>query len=145
MTTPPTDTEQTPSTVERRNTETVRRYLRVFETLDVGELKDLVAEDVVVHGAGQHVRGRSYPEGSVLTPGLSDCRVRVDDLFAAGDRVSVAFTLTYTHDRTGRDLTMTGVKSYRLVDGVIVEFWGETDLYGLLRQAGLVPAEVPAL
>jgi ketosteroid isomerase-like protein len=68
----------------------------------------------------------------------------VDDFFAAEDRVTVAFTLTYTHDRTGRDLTMTGVKSYRLQDGRIVEFWGETDLYGLLRQAGLVPAQIPA-
>jgi ketosteroid isomerase-like protein len=134
-----------PSADEARNTEVVRRYLRVFETLDVGELKELVAEDVIVHGAGQHVRGRSYPEGSVLTPGLSHCRLRVDDLFAAGDRVGVAFTLTYTHDRTGRDLTMTGVKSYRLADGVIVEFWGETDLYGLLRQAGLVPERIPEL
>jgi ketosteroid isomerase-like protein len=69
--------------------------------------------------------------------------VRVDDLFAAGDRVTVAFTLTYTHDRTGRDLTMTGVKSYRLHDGRIVEFWGETGLYGLLRQAGLAPEQIP--
>ncbi|GAA4576428.1 hypothetical protein [Planotetraspora kaengkrachanensis] len=53
------------------------------------------------------------------------------------------FTLTYTHDRTGRDLTMTGIKSYRLHAGRIVEFWGETDLHGLLRQAGLVPEQIP--
>ncbi|WP_217368115.1 ester cyclase [Kitasatospora sp. MMS16-BH015] len=131
--------------VSRRNAEVVRRYLRVFETKEVAEFEELVAEDVLVHGAGIHARGRHYPEGAVLTPGLSDCRVRVDDLFAAGDRVTVAFTLTYTQDRTGRDLTMTGVKSYRLRDGRIVEFWGETDLYGLLRQAGLVPEQIPPL
>ncbi|WP_328885053.1 ester cyclase [Streptomyces sp. NBC_00316] len=126
-----------------RNADVVRRYLRVFETRDVGELEELVAEDVLVHGAGFHGQGRHHPEGAVLTPGLSDCRVQVDDLFAAGDRVTVAFTLTYTHDRSGRDLTMTGVKSYRLRDGRIIEFWGETDLYGLLRQAGLVPEQIP--
>ncbi|MFJ9589368.1 ester cyclase [Streptomyces acidicola] len=128
----------------RRSEDVVRRYLRVFETQEVAELKEPVAEDVLIHAAGQHVRGRHYPESSVLTPGLSRCRVHVDDLFAAGDRVTTAFTLTYTHDRTGRDLTMTGIRSYRLQDGVIVEFWGETDLYGLLRQAGLVPEEIPA-
>ncbi|WP_035841320.1 ester cyclase [Kitasatospora azatica] len=127
----------------QRNADVVRRYLRVFETRDLSELRAVVAEDVRVHGAGRHVQGRHHPEGAVLSPGLSDCRVRVDDLFAAADRVTVAFTLTYRHDRTGRDLTMTGVKSYRLVDGVIVEFWGETDLFGLLRQAGLVPDELP--
>jgi ketosteroid isomerase-like protein len=132
------------TTIEESNTEVVRRYLRVFETREVAELAELVAEDVLVHGAGMHGRGRHLPEGAVLTPGLSDCRVRVDDLAAAGDRVTVAFTLTYTHDRTGRDVTMTGVKSYRLAAGLIVEFWGETDLYGLLRQLDLVPAEIPA-
>ncbi|KAA0935462.1 ester cyclase [Streptomyces apricus] len=130
--------------VSERNAEVVRRYLRVFETNEVAEFEEIVAEDVLVHGAGFHGRGRHLPEGAVLTPGLSHCRVRVDDLFAAGDRVTVAFTLTYTHDRTGRDLTMTGVKSYRLREGRIVEFWGETDLYGLLRQAGLVPERIPS-
>ena len=125
------------------NTDVVRRYLAVFETRDVAELKELVDEDVLVHGAGHHVRGRHYPEGSVLTPGLSNCRVHIDDLFAAGDRVTVACTLTYTHDRSGRDLMMSALKSYRLDEGRIVEFWGETDLYGLLRQAGLVPEQIP--
>ena len=128
----------------RRNAEVVRRYLRIFETRQVAEREDLVAEDVLIHGAGRHVRGRHHPEGAILTPGLSNCRVRIDDLFAAEDRVTVAFTLTYTHDRTGRDLTMTGIKSYRLRSGKIVEFWGETDLYGLFRQANLVPDEIPA-
>ncbi|GLP69008.1 hypothetical protein TUSST3_56310 [Streptomyces sp. TUS-ST3] len=129
--------------VSMRNAEIVRRYLRVFETRDVAEFDELVAEDVVVHGAGFHGQGRQYPVGAVLTSGLSNCRVQVDDLFSAGDRATVAFTLTYTHDRSGRDLTMTGVKSYRLREGRIVEFWGETDLYGLLRQAGLVPEQIP--
>lgn len=127
------------------NAALVRRYLRVFETQDVAELAELVADDVVIHGAGSTVRGRRHIESSVVTPGLSDCRVRVDDLFAAADRVIVAFTLTYRHDRTGCDLVMTGLKSYRIADERIVEFWGETDLYGLLRQAGLVPDELPDL
>ncbi|SOE15899.1 Ketosteroid isomerase-related protein [Streptomyces sp. 2323.1] len=121
----------------------VAPFLRRLTPL--AELEELVAEDVRVHGAGFHGQGQHYPEGAVLTPGLSNCRVQVDDLFAADDRVTVAFTLTYTHDRSGRDLTMTGIKSYRLRDGRIIEFWGETDLYGLLRQAGLVPEQVPPL
>ena len=133
------------SVAEERNSEIVRRYLQVFETLRVEELEELVDEDVFIHGAGRHVRGRRWAEESVLTPGVSGCRVRIDDFFAAGDRVTVAFTLIYAHERTGRDLVMSGLKSYRLKDGRIVEFWGETDLYGLLRQAGVVPEEVPRL
>lgn len=126
-----------------QNAEVVLRYLRVFETQQVGELEQIVAEDVRVHGAGSHVQGRKYPQGAVLSPGLSNCRVRIDDLFAAGDRVSLAATLTYRHDRSATDVTMSVCKTYRLADGVIVEFWGETDLYGLLRQLGHVPRELP--
>jgi hypothetical protein len=40
---------------------------------------------------------------------------------------------------------MTGTKCYRLRDGRIVELWGETDLYGFLRQAGLVPEHFPSV
>ena len=83
------------------NTEVVFNYLHVFETGQVADLRHLVAEDVLVHGAGIHAQGRSYPESSVLSPGLSNCRVK------------------------------------------IVELWGETDLYSLLRQLGHVPAEIP--
>lgn len=133
------------SILEKRNTEAVMRYLRIFETREVAALEAFVDPDVVAHGAGTTVRGRHWVEGAVLTPGVSACQVRVDDLFAARDRVTVSFTLTYTHERTGKNLIMTGTKCYRLRDGRIVEFWGETDLYGFLRQAGLVPEQVPAL
>jgi ketosteroid isomerase-like protein len=131
--------------IEERNTAVIRRYLRVFETRDIAKLDELVHTDVVAHGAGMTVTGRHWVEGSVLMPGVSACRVRIDDLFAARDRVTVSFTLTYTRERTGEELTVTGTKCYRLRGGRIVEFWGETDLYGLLRQAGLVPERVPTL
>lgn len=132
-------------TTEELNTELIKRYLHVFETMDASDLEDVVAEDVIIHGAGHNVRGRHWVEQSVLAPGLSACRVHIDDLFAARDRVTVCFTMTYTHDRTGQDVTMTGLKSYKFRDGKIVEFWGETDVYGILRQLGLVPEEFPEL
>lgn len=103
-----------------RNAEVVLRYLRVFETRQIIEFEQIVADDVQVHGAGSHVQGRVHPQGAVLSPGLSDCRVRIDDLFAANDRVTVAATLVYRHDRSGRDVTMSVCKTYRLADGVIV-------------------------
>ncbi|WUS43048.1 ester cyclase [Kitasatospora sp. NBC_01250] len=120
--------------------------MRVFETREVREFEELVAEDVLIHGGGQHIQGRRYPEGSVLTPGCPTAASR----WTASSRPATGSlwpsrspTLTYAHDRSGRDLTMTAVKSYRLHDGRIVEFWGETDLYGLLRQAGLIPEQIP--
>ena len=49
----------------------------------------------------------------------------------------VACTVTYTREGTGQQLTLSGLKSYRLRDGD-VELWGATDVFGFLRGAGLV-------
>lgn len=119
----------------------VRRYLKTFETGDMAELAAVVAEDVEIWGAGDHVSGRRYPEGAITTPGLADCRLTIIELFAADDRVIVYFRTTYRHERTGNDVSQTGLKMYQVADGKIVRFWGETDLHGLLRQLGKVPAK----
>lgn len=120
----------------------VRRYLDIFESGDVGALAELVAPDVEIWGGGAHVVGREHVAAAVHNPGLSDCRVEIIELFPAGDRVAVYFRNTYRHDASGRDITQTGLKLYEVRDGRIVRFWGETDLYGLLRQVGQVPSLV---
>jgi ketosteroid isomerase-like protein len=62
----------------------VKRYLKVFETGDLDELRAVVAEDVEIWGAGNHVRGIEYPIGAVTTPSLTACRMEIIELFAAG-------------------------------------------------------------
>ena len=64
------------------------------------------------------------------------------ELFAAQDRVVVTFIHHLRHIATDEPAIMTGIKMYRIANGKIVEFWGETDLYGLLRRLGKVPATV---
>jgi ketosteroid isomerase-like protein len=122
--------------------EIVRRYLRVFVTRDMAELEKLVDEDIEIQGAGNHVRGRHFVAGAIEAPGLTCTDLEVIDLFEHGDRVSVYFRQHLRHDTTGEQVSMTGLKLYRLRDGKIVQMWGETDLYGLLRQLGKVPAEI---
>ena len=131
-------------TAEQRNGDVVRRFLRVFETFAVQELAFLLDPDVIVHEGGTTVRGFDWVSAAVRTPGLAACRIEIDDLFAARDRVMIACTVTYTRAGTGQQLTLTGLKSYRLRNGLIVELWGATDVFGFLRRAGLVPDELPA-
>jgi SnoaL-like domain len=128
-------------TLEQRNADVVRRCLRVFETFAVEELPFLLDRDVIVHEGGTTVRGLDWVSAAVRTPGLAACQIRIDDLFAAKDRVIVACAVTYTREGTGQQLTLTGLKSYRLRDGLIVELWGATDVFGFLRRAGLVPQQ----
>ncbi|MDX6316325.1 MAG: hypothetical protein QOF44_5789 [Streptomyces sp.] len=59
----------------------VRRDLRVFETRRVTDPQELVAEDVLIHGAGQNVTGRHQPLGrpafsSATTGGVRTKRLR---------------------------------------------------------------------
>lgn len=120
----------------------VRRYLAVFVSGDVAELAELVAPDVVIHGAGTHVQGRRYVEQAVDQAGLTCTGIDIHEMFAADDRVVVYSTQRLRHDATGAPVSLSALKMYRLADGRIVEFWGETDLYGLMRQLGKVPAEI---
>ncbi|QNE18577.1 nuclear transport factor 2 family protein [Kribbella qitaiheensis] len=46
------------------NAAVVRRYLKVFETRDVEDLAEVMAEDVRVRGAGQTVTGRHHVAAS---------------------------------------------------------------------------------
>jgi ketosteroid isomerase-like protein len=120
----------------------VRRYLAVLVSGDVAGLADLVAADVVIHGAGTHVRGRHHVERAVRQDGLTCTGIDIHELFTADDRVVVYSTQRLRHDTTGARVSLSALKMYRLADGRIVEFWGETDLYGLMRQLGRVPAEI---
>ncbi|MER7332624.1 MULTISPECIES: nuclear transport factor 2 family protein [unclassified Micromonospora] len=134
-------TEEERRNEENRNVATVRRYLRTFVTKDLSEVRAVVAEDVQIYGSGQQVRGRHFVEQAVASPGLTVLDQRTHALFAAGDRVVVSLAQTYRRDATGETAVQSACKMYRLAEGRIVQFWGEQDLYGLLRGLGMLPDE----
>ena len=126
---------------QEKNAEVVRRYLRVFATRDLAELRAVMAQDVEIYGAGMSVRGRHNVEQVICAEGLTVVAQEIVELHACADRVTVAVAQTYRQDRTGRTAVQSACKMYQLADGVIVRFWGESDLYGLLRQLDLLPNE----
>ncbi|MFI7518494.1 nuclear transport factor 2 family protein [Micromonospora globbae] len=124
---------------QERNVEVVRRYLRTFVTKDLAELRAVVADDVAVYGSGTAVRGRRFVEQAVASPGLTVVDQEILEVFPAGDRVTVVLAQTYRRDATGATAVQSACKMYRLAHGRIVQFWGEQDLYGLLRGLGMLP------
>ncbi|MGC5021171.1 nuclear transport factor 2 family protein [Micromonospora sp. DT47] len=122
-----------------RNVATVRRYLRTFVTKDLAELRAVVADDVEIYGSGTAVRGRHFVEAAVSSPGLTVLDQEIVELYPAGDRVVVSFAQTYRRDATGATAVQSTCKMYRLAGGRIVQFWGEQDVYGLLRGLEMLP------
>ena len=74
-----------------------------------------------------------------------DAHFTVDDLLSAGDRVIARWTAEGTHQAslgdlpaTGTQVRVTGIDINRVVDGKIVEHWGNWDQLSLLQQLGVV-------
>lgn len=122
--------------------EVVLRYLRTFVTRDLDELRAVVADDVEMYGAGQFASGRHNVEAAVMTPGLTVVSQQAVELYSAGHRVTVAGANTYRQDSTGKAAVQSFCKMYQVDSGKIVRFWGEADLFGLLRGLGMLPSTV---
>jgi len=102
-----------------------------------------------LHVPGQGVKDFKYHEETEyrVFGAFPDLTMQVDDIFGAGDKVVVRFTLTGTNTGqlfgmppTGRKITTTGIGIYRFAPhGKIVEEWYENDAIGQMRQLGLLP------
>ncbi len=118
---------------------------------------EVIDAGFVVHGAGGQVV-QSGPEGvkqlvAAWRTGFADGRMSVEDIFAEDDKVVIRMRWTGTHTgefygraATGRPVSVTSIGIDRVVDGKIVEGWGEVDMLGLYQQIGAiaVPEQAPA-
>ena len=129
------------------NTELVRRYLDAFNERDEDTLSEVLAEDVVEHGAYEELHGpeeilkfldahfETFPDYSGTT----------DAVLAEDDTVAVRYTVNGTHtgeyrdvEPTGHTAEWTGLAIYRVEDDEIAEIWLEEDRLGLLEQLEVV-------
>ncbi len=134
------------------NKDTVRRLYAAFAVLDREGMGTLLAPHFRAHGLppGCSPDADGLKESAALMhAGLQDCRNEIEDLIAEADRVAVRYTTRAVHSGTlfgippsGRRITMTGIEMYRLVDGRIVELWGEGDMSQLFAAAGHEDAAV---
>ncbi|MCC7372251.1 MAG: ester cyclase [Chloroflexi bacterium] len=144
------------------NERIVRRFLdRVVAALSPEIAAELVSADAVVHD-----RLPGQPPGREGIVWLSELvsrafgylDVEVQDLVVAGDRVVARWTAKpgQKRGRGSRDLTITGIDMFRLVDGAIVEYGSQSNLGAVLEQreprrdaapldvGSTVAAEIPA-
>jgi steroid delta-isomerase-like uncharacterized protein len=83
-----------------------------------------------------------------LRGALPDIHMKIEDIMAEGDRVTVRITAEGTHKGgnlgvapTGRRIHIEGIVIVRIANGQIVEGWNSWDQLGLLRQIEALPAQ----
>ncbi|MBN6038288.1 ester cyclase [Amycolatopsis sp. 195334CR] len=115
----------------------------VAKTID-----EVVAPDVVFHApvpSGLSGREAIKNVWDVLLRAFPDIHVEVEDLIAEGDKVVSRNTVTGTHlgeyrgtPATGRKVTYSEMFVVRFDGDRVAELWGVVDVFGQLRQLGLV-------
>lgn len=124
-------------------TDTVREYLRAFNERDWDAFRELLADDVVEHSAGEDLHGADeiieFFEGRFET--FPDYEGSTEAMIAEGDLVTVRYTARGTHsgefegvEPTGQSIEWTGIAIYRVEGDEIAEIWLEYDRLGLLDQ-----------
>ncbi|HET9660917.1 MAG TPA: ester cyclase family protein [Thermomicrobiales bacterium] len=126
------------------------------EALDrhaVDELDEFVAENMIHHnGLYLDTNGRDEVKANLeaLIASFPDVRFSVDVVVADDDSAVVRWTGRGTNDGdfqgnppTGIAVTFTGINSYHIVCGQMVEGWSDVDSLQLLQQLGLVPMVFP--
>jgi steroid delta-isomerase-like uncharacterized protein len=141
--------EAQPSYTETNSVVARRFGEEVWGRGDVQAADEVLAEDFIEHnpapGQGPGREGHKQVL-KVWRAAFPDLTISVDDLVADGDRVALRWTAHATHrgelmgmPATGRRLTLTGIDILRIVDGRIVERWGEFNGAEMLQQLGALP------
>lgn len=83
---------------------------------------------------------------STLATAFPDAQIEPEHMVADDQHVSIAYTLTGTHQgefmgvtATGKSINVRGVQIGRFESGQIVERWGSTDELGIMQQIGAEP------
>ena len=128
------------------NVELVRQAIGVLNARELHRIPEFIAADMQRHdlvGAYPAVEGSSGVADFLgeLLRGAPDLRLEIQDIFGAGDRVTMRFKVEGTHEGllfgapgTGRRFSANAINIYRIVDGKLAETWQLLDLAGFLRQ-----------
>ena len=115
---------------------------------------EIISPNMTVHGAGGQQVGMG-PEGLIelirtWRTAFPDGYMSIEDLIVEGDLVGVRNSWHGTHTAefygippTGKRVDVTSIGLDRVVDGKVVEGWGEMDMVGMMQQLGAMPLVGP--
>lgn len=121
-----------------------RLFGECFNKGNMAIVDELIAPNYINRSAppGQ----KPGPEGvkqraTIFRVAFPDLHNTIEDMIAEGDKVVVRFSSRGTHrdtflglPATGKQVTWTGIDIFTIVDGKLVEAWGNSDVLERLRQ-----------
>ncbi len=137
--------------MSEHNKAIVSRYYE--EVWNLGRL-EVIDKVISEHFMGHRSSDLDYvgPESirdsvNALCGAFPDGKFTIDDVIAEGDKVAIRFTVHATHmgpfrniPPTGKQIVITGMRIYRIVDEKIVERWECIDQLGLMQQLSAIPS-----
>jgi steroid delta-isomerase-like uncharacterized protein len=132
------------------NKELVRRFVEEFwNEGNAAAADELMAPDAEIHMPTGELVDLDGLKGFAVAfrQAFPDWHSTFEELVAEGDRVAERWTGRGTHRGelqgiapTGRRVEVLGSVFYRIADGRIVEFRGQLDMMGMMRQLGAIPS-----
>jgi steroid delta-isomerase-like uncharacterized protein len=114
-----------------------------------------VADEVVALDYVGHPTPPGVPPGreglklvvTMYRSAFPDMITTIHDIIAEGDKVTVRMTHNGTHKGefmgippTGKSISIGEINILRFAEGKIAEYWGQTDMMGMMQQLGVIPA-----
>jgi C-1 hydroxylase len=123
----------------------IRRLMEAVYEQKLAVLEELVAPDFTEPDL--KLKGLESMKQTVTTllEGFPDLDVTIEDIIAEGDKVCDRVTATGTHTGefhgiapTGKKITFTGIRIWRIIDGKVIERTSVYDFLDLYKQLGVV-------
>lgn len=128
-----------------------RRFLQVWTRSGQALVGDLAAPDIVFSYGTLQEPGRGialYRQVIAQTlDSFPDLTISADEVLAEGEKVMVRWTYHATHRKnvlfgvppSGKEVEVSGVTIYRIVNAQVVEEYGISDTTSLMQQLGALP------
>ena len=134
--------------ISEQNKTLARRWFEdMFNRGDLDAANEIISAEFVDHLTHEDERGLEELKlyVSIYRTAFPDIQDAVEDIVAEGDKVVVRWTSGGTHQGefmgvapTGRHVTFTGMRLFRIAENKIVESWVNIDERGLQEQLGAV-------
>ena len=121
---------------------------QIWNLGNLAALDDLTTPTYTYQLGGQPGRDRAGMQQFIkmIRVAFPDWRVQIVDIIAEGNMVVIRWQGQVTHQGvfqgippTGKQVAVSGINMYRVIDGKVDAEWEQTDSLGMLQQLGVLP------